>query len=220
MIFATVAELLSHRLKQSCVVFTALWVEMWNITKVWSNFKANDMISRKGSKFWFSISQTFASSKIFYSTLWVWGFLFGWFCFSYLLEVGVYLEHEFPSQAQYGSLARQQSAQAFPYVWHLCRESWTNPSLEPMYNCCCKSGKANELGVLSEQPIKKVPFFSATLADFQPCSRFYKTRENSSFNIKCFSGCSVSWLLSAHPWKHVREGKGLQSWKDTSIQHL
>lgn len=36
--------------------------------------------------------------------------------FSYLLEVGAYLEQEFPSQAQYGSLARQQSAQAFPYV--------------------------------------------------------------------------------------------------------
>lgn len=36
--------------------------------------------------------------------------------FPYLLEVGAYLEQEFPSQAQYGSLARQQSAQAFPYV--------------------------------------------------------------------------------------------------------
>lgn len=51
MIFASVAKLLSHTLKQSYVVFTALRAEMWNMARVWSHFKANYMLSKKATSY-------------------------------------------------------------------------------------------------------------------------------------------------------------------------
>lgn len=51
MMLAAVAKLLSHTLKQSYVVFTAPWAEMWNMARVWSHFKANDMLSKKATSY-------------------------------------------------------------------------------------------------------------------------------------------------------------------------
>lgn len=48
-----------------------------------------------------------------------------------------YLEQDLPSQAQYGSLARQQSAQTSPYTSHRWRAKWVTPRTDPTYNCCC-----------------------------------------------------------------------------------
>jgi len=48
-----------------------------------------------------------------------------------------YREQDLPSQAQYGSLARQQSAQASPYTSHRWRASWVSPVAEDTYSCCC-----------------------------------------------------------------------------------
>lgn len=47
-----------------------------------------------------------------------------------------YLEQDLPSQAQYGSLARQQSAQASPYTSQRWRARWVTPKTEPTYSCC------------------------------------------------------------------------------------
>lgn len=42
-----------------------------------------------------------------------------------------------PSQAQYGSRARQQSAQASPYTSQRCRARWVTPTAEDTYSCYC-----------------------------------------------------------------------------------
>lgn len=47
-----------------------------------------------------------------------------------------YLEQDLPSQAQYGSLARQQSAQASPYTSQRWRARWVTPRTDPTYSCC------------------------------------------------------------------------------------
>lgn len=63
---------------------------------------------------------------------------------AYLLAVGKYLEHSVPSQAQYGSLAKQHSAQAFPYTSQRCKDICDTPRDEPRYSCCCGSQRNSE----------------------------------------------------------------------------
>lgn len=59
------------------------------------------------------------------------------YVYAYLLAVGKYLEHSVPSHAQYGSLARQHSAHAFPYTSQRCKGIWEIPNSDPRYSCCC-----------------------------------------------------------------------------------
>lgn len=59
-------------------------------------------------------------------------------CVTHLLVLGRYRVQDVPSQAQYGSLARQHSAQAFPYMLQRWRGTWAMPVSEPTYSCCCE----------------------------------------------------------------------------------
>lgn len=68
--------------------------------------------------------------------------LYRYIC-SNLLVACVKAEQLSPSQAQYGSLARQQSEQAFPYTPHRCKDIWVSPASEDTYSCCCKERNSN-----------------------------------------------------------------------------
>lgn len=65
--------------------------------------------------------------------------------YSHLFCEDEYLEQDLPSQAQYGSLARQQSAQTSPYTSQRWRARWVTPKTDPTYSCCCwqKQNKKN-----------------------------------------------------------------------------
>ena len=58
------------------------------------------------------------------------------YCDPHLFCEAEYLEQDLPSQAQYGSLARQQSAQASPYTSQRWRARWVTPKTDPTYSCC------------------------------------------------------------------------------------
>lgn len=69
---AAVAKLVSQTVKQSYVVFTAPWAEMWNMARVWSHFKANDMLSKKATSYelehlkFLQAARSFTAQRVFF----------------------------------------------------------------------------------------------------------------------------------------------------------